>query len=163
MAKGRERSAKWYFKNEKEVMESLGLEPTPGSGSGWVNKEDGENEHILAQLKSTDKGSYSLKQLDLQKLEYNASVAQKIPIFLVQFLKSNDMYVLCNLQDIPEIAEYINTGEIKDKGNDLVSSLSEALETKPKKPKKTISSSKNAREKFHAERNKQFENRKKRW
>ena len=48
------RTGKFYFRNEKEVLKSLGLTPTPQSGAGWVAKEDGENEIILAQLKSTD-------------------------------------------------------------------------------------------------------------
>lgn len=165
MAKGRERSAKFYFDNEKEVMLSLGLTPTPGSGSGWVNKEDGENDHLLCQLKSTDKSSYSLKQLDLQKLEYNATVANKIPLFIVQFLKSNDMYVLCNLSDIPDIAQYLETGEVKQTSKDtLISDLASAKETKPKKkqtPK--IKSSISAREAFHKEQQAKYENRKRRY
>lgn len=30
------RSGKFYRKNEQEVMKSLGLNPTPNSGSGWI-------------------------------------------------------------------------------------------------------------------------------
>ena len=37
------RSGKFYRKNEKEVMESLGLKATYNSGSGWIEKEDGQN------------------------------------------------------------------------------------------------------------------------
>ena len=51
------RKQKFWFKNEKRVMKRLGFEPVPGSCSGWVNKEDGENEFALAQLKSTDADS----------------------------------------------------------------------------------------------------------
>ena len=52
--------AKFWFKNEKRVMKRLGFEPVPGSGSGGVNKEDGENEFALAQLKATEADSYRL-------------------------------------------------------------------------------------------------------
>lgn len=48
------RSGKFYRKNEAEVMESLGLKPTKNSGSGWVEKEDGQSDEIICQLKSTD-------------------------------------------------------------------------------------------------------------
>ena len=51
------RSGKFYRKNEREVMKNLGLKPTKNSGSGWIEKEDGENETIIAQLKSTDSES----------------------------------------------------------------------------------------------------------
>ena len=43
------RKQKFWFKNEKRVMKRLGFEPVPGSGSGWVNKEDGENENLLGK------------------------------------------------------------------------------------------------------------------
>lgn len=33
------RSGKFYRRNEEEVMKSLGLEPTPNSGSGWIVKK----------------------------------------------------------------------------------------------------------------------------
>lgn len=48
------RSTRWYRKNEEELMQQLGLEPTINSGAGFAQKEDGENEHVLCQLKSTD-------------------------------------------------------------------------------------------------------------
>lgn len=35
------RSGKFYRKNEKEVMEALGLEQTLNSGSGWIEKRMG--------------------------------------------------------------------------------------------------------------------------
>ena len=41
------RSGRDWFKNEKEVMELLGLKQVPGSGSSWVAREDGENDDVL--------------------------------------------------------------------------------------------------------------------
>ena len=63
------RSGKFYRKNEKEVMESLGLKPTYNSGSGWVEKEDGQNEDVICQLKSTDAQSIKINQKDIRILE----------------------------------------------------------------------------------------------
>ena len=39
------RSGKFYRKNEKEIMRSLGLKPVAGSGCGWLDKEDGQNDY----------------------------------------------------------------------------------------------------------------------
>ncbi len=106
----RKRSGKFYFKNEKELMESFGLKPTKGSGSGWLEKEDGQNDYVIAQLKSTDKNSATIKLNDLEKLEYNATVVKKIPIYFLQFLSINKTYALINPLDMPELAKYIECG-----------------------------------------------------
>lgn len=97
------RSGKFYYKNEKEVMKKLGLEPVPGSGSGWVHKEDGQSDKVLVQLKSTDADSYRIQMLDIQKLEYHASTSNKVPIFLVQFLKQDKIYALVEVENISEL------------------------------------------------------------
>lgn len=91
-------------------MKSIGLNPTMASGSWFTEKEDGQNEHIIAQLKSTDANSIGIKLQDICALEYNAGVAHKIPIFIIQFLKSNDIFILTRLSDINDVAKYIKTG-----------------------------------------------------
>lgn len=157
MAKGRERSVKFYFKNEAEVMKDLGLQATKGSGSSWLEKEDGYNDHVIAQLKSTDKQSYKLNQLDLEKLEYNAMIEHKIPMFVIQFLNKDSRYALVAIEDIPKLAEYIKTGEIEKGGNEAPV----ILDDKPKKKKvKKIKSSASAREQFHKERQQAWEDKK---
>jgi len=75
-------------------MRELGFKPTIGSGSGWIEKEDGQTETTIAQLKSTDAASISLKLLDMQRLEENAIVTNKRPIFVLQFLKTNDVFLV---------------------------------------------------------------------
>lgn len=94
-------------------MKSLGLVPTKGSGSGWLEKEDGQNEHVIAQLKSTDAESYRIKLSDIQTLEYNGNIAHKLPMFVVQFLQSNDIFILARPMDIPDIAKYIACGKVE--------------------------------------------------
>ena len=96
--------AKFWFKNEKEVMRSLGFEPVKGSGSGWVHKEDGESDVALAQLKSTEAESYKLNYLDIKKLEYHASVAHKIPVFVIEFL-NRGTYVMLNVDNFSRVEE----------------------------------------------------------
>lgn len=155
--KGRERKQKWYLKNEEEVMKDLGLKPSKGSGNGWIEKEDGENDYVLAQLKSTDKQSYKLNHLDLQRLEYNASVSKKIPIFILQFLSNDSRYALVAIEDLPDIAEYIKTGNLEKPREEPILTLDD----KPKKRKKpVIKSSASAREEYFAQKQKEWEERK---
>lgn len=105
------RSGKFYRKNEAEVMKALGMEPTKGSGSGWVEKEDGQNENAICQLKSTDALSISIKQQDIDTLLHNADVAKKIPVFAIQFLRSGQTYLLARPEDMQDLSEYIKTGK----------------------------------------------------
>ena len=105
------RSGKWYRNNEAKLMKMLGLEPTPNSGSGWIVKEDGQNENVICQLKSTDAYSIKVALNDLQKLEYNAIVAHKLPVFAIQFIQNDDIYLLVKPNNLSDLAHYINTGE----------------------------------------------------
>lgn len=137
------RKGKFYFRNERETLEYLGLKQVPGSGNGWIAKEDGENELALVQLKSTDSNSYTIKQLDIQQLEYHADVSHKVPIFLIQFLKQNRVYALLDVENIPEVYKALNFGEKPQKV------LIEQVEPRGREK---VKGSKNAREKFHEER-----------
>lgn len=142
------RSGKFYRKNEKEVMESLGLKPTPNSGSGWVIKEDGQNDYIIAQLKSTDAQSIKINQRDLVVLEQNAAVAHKVPVFAIQFLNTNQVFIMMKPEDLNDVNEYIYTGK-----KNIHQNTPELIEGKEKvvsKPK--VVSSGSAREKFHEQR-----------
>lgn len=94
------RSTKFYRKNEAEVMKRLGFKPTKNSGAGWIEKEDGQNEQCICQLKSTDKQSISIKQNDIHILEQNAAVAHKLPVFALQFLNTGEIWVMIKPEDL---------------------------------------------------------------
>ncbi|HTJ49411.1 MAG TPA: hypothetical protein VL443_08175 [Cyclobacteriaceae bacterium] len=81
------RSQKDHRKDEKKIMRNLGARPQPLSGAGDVFKEDGESPIFLYQLKSTEKESYSLKLLDILILIKNAIISNKIPVFVINFVK----------------------------------------------------------------------------
>lgn len=134
------RSGKFYYRNEKEVLSKLGLTPAPQSGAGWIIKEDGENDLVLAQLKSTDKSSYRIEMLDIKKLEYHSQVSNKVPVFLIQFLEQNKIYALVDIQNIPDLYKAFELEEAPERTIEL------------KEPKltsnKTIKHSKEAREEF---------------
>lgn len=149
------RSGKFYRKNEAEVMESLGLKPTKNSGSGWVEKSDGQSEHVICELKSTDAKSYRLTLEDLHKLEYNASVCHKIPVFAVQFLETQEVFLLVKPGMLKEAAKYLETGEYITANEFVGVDLTEHEVLKPKKVEGIKSSSK-AREQFNRETEQKF-------
>lgn len=143
------RSGKFYRNNEKEIMLQLGLKPTFNSGSGEIEKEDGQNEKVICQLKSTDKQSITVKKYDVETLLYNASVSHKIPVFALNFLEDNSVYLLVRPQDLKDIVHYLNTGEIKE-NNDL-NYFDDVEENTKNKTTKRIKSNSKYREKFSEE------------
>ena len=147
------RSGKFYRKNEREVMEDLGFKPTPNSGSGWIVKEDGQNDYLICQLKSTDAQSIKVNQKDIRMLEHNAAVEHKVPVFAIQFLNTNEVWIMCKPEDVTDVAEYINTGEY-EKDEVVLDYNTNELKVKPKR---VIKSSGNAREQFHDELNKKYD------
>ena len=150
------RSGKFYRKNEAEVMKSLGLTPTKNSGSGWIEKEDGQSEHVICQLKSTDANSIKINKKDLDTLQYNASVSHKIPVFAIQFLQSNEVYLIIKPEILCEAAQYIKTGEYKSE--DIFSDIFlKDCEEFGINPEKIVKSSSKSREKFRMEYNKKFQ------
>lgn len=149
------RSGKFYRKNEAEIMQMLGLKPTKNSGSGWIEKEDGQSDEVICQLKSTDAESIRLHKKDFDVLNYNAAVAHKLPVFAIQFIQSNEVYLLVKPDSLQEIAQYIETGEYTTVNEFVGIDLSEHEETKQKQGK-VIKSSSRAREQFHKEKEQRF-------
>lgn len=135
------RTQKWYRRNEQKVMKELGFEPTPNSGAGWIFKEDGQTDFTIAQLKSTDASSISIRLLDLQKLESNAITAHKNPVFVIQFIKDGSIYLI--LRPDPEILEVIHK-EQKVRQVQLAQEVHKISEE--------IAGSAKSREKFHKKR-----------
>lgn len=108
------RSTKFYRKNEAEIMKRLGLYPTRNSGAGWIEKCDGQNELFICELKSTDKESYTLKQKTLQELEYHACVAHKTPVFALQFLNRDEIWVAITEEEFKEYMKYKQEQKLKE-------------------------------------------------
>ncbi len=149
------RSGKFYRKNEADVMRQLGFKPTKNSGSGWIEKEDGISEDAICQLKSTDANSIKVNKKDLDVLSYNAAVAHKLPVFAIQFLQSNEVYLIIKPELLCEAAKYIETGEYESANEFVGIDLSEH-EDMTVTPRRVIKSSSNAREEFHRENEKKF-------
>ena len=170
------RSGKFYSKNEKQTLKSLGLEPAPASGAGWVVKEDGENEALMVQLKSTDSLSYRLSRLDMKKLEFHADVSHKVPVFLVQFLKDDRLYAIVDVKNIDDLfyglkgikpnTTSVDIASIKEE-IDIASTTTkerkEKINKKEKRERETpiIKTSKSSRDSFFEEQEKNRKNFKK--
>lgn len=94
------RSTKWYRKNEAEVMHRLGFKPTRNSGATWIEKCDGQSDHCICELKSTDNSSFTVKQEYLHTLESHAIEAHKLPVFAFQFLNTDEVWLSVKESDI---------------------------------------------------------------
>ena len=149
------RSFRFYRKNEADVMKSLGLKPTKNSGSGWVEKEDGVSDAVICQLKSTDKESIKLNKRDIDVLNYNAGVCHKMPVFAIQFLQSNEVYLLVKPNMLCDLSKYIDTGIYESQSDFLDLDVSDVEETTVK-TKRKIKSSSSARIRFNEENEKKF-------
>lgn len=147
------RSTKFYRKNEAEVMKSLGFFSTPNSGAGWVVKGDGQSEHCLCELKSTDKRSYSLKQDTLHIMEQQAAVSHKTPVFALQFLNTGEVWLMVKPEDIQNLQDIVKG--IKPKENKEIFDFSVDKTDKQMYNKSTTTGNANktalAREKYKAE------------
>lgn len=136
-------------------MKSLGLKPTKNSGSGWVEKEDGISDAVICQLKSTDKESIKLNKRDIDVLNYNAGVCHKMPVFAIQFLQYNEVYLLVKPDMLTDIAKYIKTGTYTSQNDFLDLDVSD-VEEATIKAKRKIKSSSSARIRFNEENEKKF-------
>lgn len=163
------RSTRFYRKNEAEVMKQLGFRPTKNSGAGWVEKEDGESDHFLCQLKSTDNKSISLKQEDIRVLEYHASVSHKWPVFALQFLNTGEVWVMVKADDLDDIRAHIQGQEMEEPEDIFVDNNEETAYNKSKGKegtqgqKQQIRNSVLAREKYKQERQQEREQQERRY
>lgn len=143
------RSGKFYYKNEREVMESLGLKQVPGSGNKWdSSKEDGENDFVLCQLKSTDAKSIRIHQSDIRKLEEHALMSRRFPVFAIQFLNTEEVWLMAKPEDFSDVANYIKTGECEKPHKTLLETVEEKV---IEDEKEIIGSDPDAREKWNQE------------
>ena len=150
-----QRSGKFYRKNEAEVMKMLGLKPTINSGSTWLEKEDGVNDYVICQLKSTDAQSIRVQQKDIRMLEKNALIEHKIPMFAIQFLNTSEVWLMVKPEHISEISDYLNCKQTKD-DFDLGIEIVPELDKETRETIYTIKSSSNAKEEYKKEQEEKY-------
>lgn len=108
------RTTKWYRKNEAEVMKRLGFKPTRNSGATWIDKGDGQNEHCICELKSTDKESYRLEQTTLHTLEAHAIESHKLPVFALQFINMDEVWLAVKETDIEAFKQLVRVSILEE-------------------------------------------------
>jgi hypothetical protein len=108
-------------KQEKALARKVGGSVNSGSGNGWIRKGDVRSEDELWELKITSAKSYSLKDAELIKLNEQALRDRRIPIFLVEFMSTNNSYVILTKDDYMTLRERADIGnEITKRGSPLV-------------------------------------------
>lgn len=131
----KKRSTKFYRKNEAEVMHRLGFKPTRNSGATWIEKCDGQSDHCICELKSTDNSSFTVKQEYLHTLESHAIEAHKLPVFAFQFLNTDEVWLSIKESDIEAFKDLIRQSVLEElqEEREEESKLSPLLEKKYKK------------------------------
>lgn len=124
------RTTKWYRKNEAEVMKRLGFKPTRNSGATWIDKADGQNNHCICELKSTDKASFTVKQEYLHTLEANAIEAHKLPVFAFQFINRDEVWLAIKESDIEAFKNLMKYSVLEELAEDGNYTITEELQKK---------------------------------
>ena len=124
------RSTKFYRKNEAEVMHRLGFKPTRNSGATWIEKCDGQSDHCICELKSTDNSSFTLKQDYLHTLESHAIEAHKLPVFAFQFLNADEVWISIKESDIEAFKVLIRQSVLEELKESVTSKKHQSKEEK---------------------------------
>lgn len=124
------RSTKFYRKNEAEVMHRLGFKPTRNSGATWIEKCDGQSDHCICELKSTDNSSFTVKQEYLHTLESHAIEAYKLPVFAFQFLNTDEVWLSIKESDIEAFKDLIRQSVLEEIKESVISKKHQSKEEK---------------------------------
>ena len=83
-------------------------------------------------------------------------IEHKIPMFAIQFLNTCEVWLMLKPDDLPDAAEYILTGSIKENRVEQLGIDLEASEDLRAISHKSIKSSGSSRERFHEQQNKKY-------
>lgn len=124
------RSTKFYRKNEAEVMHRLGFKPTRNSGATWIEKCDGQSDHCICELKSTDNSSFTVKQEYLHTLESHAIEAHKLPVFAFQYLNTDEVWLSIKESNIEAFKQLIRQSVLEEIKESVTSKKPQSKEEK---------------------------------
>ena len=83
-----------------------------------IEKEDGENDVALCQLKSTDAMSIKINQKDLRVLEEHSAISHKKPVFAIQFLNTGEVWCMIKPDELKTLLSALNLQSFCKKGVD---------------------------------------------
>lgn len=98
-------STRFYRRDERDTNDDYGLKSRRDSGAGWINKLDGEDNDRIVSMKSTEAGSFRVTFADLAELEYQALIANKLPVFLVKDLTNDKRYFIIEESNLADTAK----------------------------------------------------------
>lgn len=107
-------------RQERSLAKQLGGSVNAGSGNGWVRKGDVRSDKELWECKITSSKSYSLKYEELRKVYEQALMDGRIPIFLVEFMKQGESFVVLTQDDYMEMREAYFGDETTDEQPEVV-------------------------------------------
>lgn len=88
-------------KQEKETAKVFDGRQQPGSGSGWVHRNDVRSERFLIEDKRTDnERSITIKADDLRRLRINAARIDRVGV--LEFYLGGHNYVVLHRDDFEE-------------------------------------------------------------
>lgn len=97
-------------RQEKALARMSGGTVNSGSGNQWLRKGDVRTDNELWELKITSAKSYSLKDADLIKLNTQALIDGRIPIFMVEFKGTGNEWVILSKDDYMDLRERASIG-----------------------------------------------------
>lgn len=86
------KSLKRSQQQEKSTADRFGGRVTPGSGNGWMRKNDVRSDDVSFEMKYTDAKQFALKVADLTKAEEHAIRDGREMVFGISF--SGERFVL---------------------------------------------------------------------
>lgn len=98
------RRLKLSRKQEKETAEVYDGRQQPGSGSGWVHRNDVRSDQFLIEDKRTDnERSITIKADDLRRLRINATRLDRVGV--LEFYLGGHNYVVLHRDDFSQYVE----------------------------------------------------------
>ena len=73
-----------WKRQEKRVAKSTGGKRQPGSGSGWLHKNDVKDDQFLREMKQTNRKSLTIKLEDWESLRRHALAMGRTPVIHIQ-------------------------------------------------------------------------------
>lgn len=100
-------------RQERRLAKELGGRTTPGSGSGSI-KGDVSTKGEMVEAKTTSKTQYTLRFVDLKKLENEARLANKRPVFVIQIEDTSQVFLFHNEWVLLPKQDYLALKEAHD-------------------------------------------------
>ena len=111
-------------------MHRLGFKTTRNSGATWIEKCDGQSDHCICELKSTDNSSFTVTQEYLHTLEAHAIEAHKLPVFAFQFLNTDEVWLSIKESDIEAFKDLIKQSVLEELKECITSKKHQSKEEK---------------------------------